>query len=77
MLLELHCIGEAFRSIAYGDAEIMLSGGSEASISPIGVSGFSALTALNTTHDANRASIPFGQGEGWLCYGRGGRRACT
>lgn len=66
-----HCIGEAFRSIAYGEAEVMLAGGSEASISPIGVSGFSALTALNTTHDANRASIPFDKERAGFVMGEG------
>ena len=54
-----HNIGEAFRSIAFGDADIMLAGGAEASITPIGVAGFMQLTALNTTEDPKRASIPF------------------
>ena len=49
----------------------MLAGGSEASISPIGVSGFSALTALNTTHDANRASIPFDKERAGFVMGEG------
>ena len=54
-----HNIGEAFRSIVCGDADIMLAGGAEASITPIGVAGFMQLTALNTTEDPKRASIPF------------------
>lgn len=54
-----HSIGEAFRTIQYGDADVMLAGGTEASITPIGVAGFTALTALNTTEDPLRASIPF------------------
>lgn len=54
-----HSIGEAFRTIQYGDADVMVAGGAEATITPIGVAGFTALTALNTTDDATRASIPF------------------
>ena len=54
-----HSIGEAFRSIQYGEADVMVAGGTEASITPIGVAGFTALTALNTTDDPLRASIPF------------------
>ena len=54
-----HSIGEAFRYIQYGDADIMLAGGTEASVCPIGVGGFSALTALSTQENPLRASIPF------------------
>ena len=66
-----HSIGEAFRSIAYGEAEVMLAGGSEASISPIGVAGFAALTALNTTEDKTRASIPFDKDRAGFVMGEG------
>ena len=66
-----HSIGEAFRSIAYGEAEVMLAGGSEASISPIGVAGFAALTALNTTEDKTRASIPFDKDRAGSVMGEG------
>ena len=66
-----HSIGEAFRSIAYGEAEVMLAGGSEASISPIGVAGFAALTALNTTEDKTRASIPFDKDRNGFIMGEG------
>ena len=52
-------IGEAFRAIQYGDAEVMIAGGTEGSICPIGVGGFSALTALSTSEDPQRCSIPF------------------
>ncbi|MDO4268261.1 MAG: beta-ketoacyl-ACP synthase II [Eubacteriales bacterium] len=54
-----HSIGEAFRAIQYGEADVMLAGGTEASITPIGVAGFTALTALSTSEDPMRASIPF------------------
>ena len=43
-----NCIGEAFRAIVYGEADIMIAGGTESSITPIGVAGFTSLTALNT-----------------------------
>ncbi len=66
-----NCIGEAFRSIVYGEADVMIAGGSEASISPIGMAGFSALTALNTTEDKTRASIPFDKDRAGFVMGEG------
>lgn len=54
-----HCIGEAFRSIQHGEADVMLAGGTENAITPIGVGGFTALTALSTKNDPERCSIPF------------------
>lgn len=52
-------IGEAMRTIQYGDADVMVAGGTEACITPIGVAGFSSLTALSNSEDPARASIPF------------------
>ena len=52
-------IGDAFRSIKFGFQDIMLVGGSESSITPFAIAGFQALTALSTTEDPTRASIPF------------------
>lgn len=66
-----HSIGEAFRSIQYGEADVMVAGGTEASITPIGVAGFTALTALNTTDDAARASIPFDKERNGFIMGEG------
>lgn len=66
-----HCIGEAFRSIQYGEADVMVAGGAEASITPIGVAGFTALTALNTTDDPMRASIPFDKDRNGFIMGEG------
>lgn len=66
-----HSIGEAFRSIAYGDAEVMLAGGSESCICPIGVAGFSALTALSTSENPNKASIPFDKDRSGFVMGEG------
>ena len=54
-----HCIGDAFRAIQYGDADVMLAGGTEGAICPIGIAGFASLTALSTSEDPLRASIPF------------------
>ena len=54
-----HAIGDAFRAIQYGDADVMLAGGTESAICPTAVAGFTALTALTTAADAKRASIPF------------------
>lgn len=66
-----HSIGEAFRAIQYGEADVMVAGGTEASITPIGIAGFAALTALNTTEDPLRASIPFDKERGGFVMGEG------
>ncbi len=55
-----HAVGDSFRLIQYGDAEVMICGGSEAAITPMGVGGFAAMKALSTRNDApERASRPF------------------
>lgn len=64
-------IGEAFRTIQYGDADIMAAGGTESSISPIGVSGFSALTALSSSDDPSRCSVPFDKDRSGFVMGEG------
>ncbi len=66
-----HSIGEAFRSIQYGEAEVMLAGGTESSITPIGLAGFSALTALTEETEPNRASIPFDKDRSGFVMGEG------
>lgn len=66
-----NCIGEAYRSIQYGEAEVMVAGGTEASITPIGVAGFTALTALSTAEDPLRASIPFDKDRSGFVMGEG------
>ena len=66
-----HSIGEAFRSIQYGEADVMVAGGTEASITPLGVAGFTALTALSTSEDPLRASIPFDRERNGFVMGEG------
>lgn len=66
-----HNIGEAFRTIQYGDADVMIAGGTEACVCPIGVGGFTALTALNTTDDPSKASIPFDKDRAGFVLGEG------
>ena len=67
-----HNIGEAFRTIQYGDADVMIAGGTESCVTPIGIGGFTALTALNTTEDVSRASIPFDKDRAGFVLGEGG-----
>ncbi len=64
-------IGEAFRAIQYGEAEVMVAGGTESSITPIGVAGFSALTALSNSNDPKRCSIPFDKERSGFVMGEG------
>ena len=66
-----HSIGDAFRAIQYGDAEVMIAGGTENAITPIGVSGFTNLTALTTCNDPKRASIPFDKDRSGFVLGEG------
>lgn len=66
-----HSIGEALRAIQYGEADVMVAGGTEASISPIGVAGFTTLTALTTEPDPLRASIPFDKDRSGFVMGEG------
>ena len=66
-----HNIGEAYRTIQYGDADVMIAGGAEAAVCPVSMGGFHALTALNTTEDPTRASIPFDKDRGGFILGEG------
>lgn len=66
-----HSIGEAFRTIQYGDADVMLAGGAESSITPIGVAGFCSLTALTSSDDPKRCSIPFDKERSGFVMGEG------
>lgn len=64
-------IGEAYRAIKHGYADIMLAGGSEAPITKVGIGGFDSLKTLNTSNDPNRASIPFDKERGGFVMGEG------
>lgn len=64
-------IGEAFRSIQYGEADVMLAGGTESSVTPIGIAGFTALTALSSCEDPARCSIPFDKDRSGFIMGEG------
>lgn len=64
-------IGDAFRAIQYGDADIMAAGGTESCICPTGVAGFTALTALTKCEDPMRASIPFDKERSGFVLGEG------
>lgn len=66
-----HSIGEAYRTIQDGDADVMVAGGTESSITPIGIAGFSALTALSFSEDPQRASIPFDKDRNGFVMGEG------
>lgn len=66
-----NCIGEAYRSIQFGDADVMVAGGTEAAISPIGIGGFAALTALSKSTNPDRCSIPFDKERDGFVMGEG------
>ena len=66
-----HSIGEAFRTIQYGDADVMVAGGTESSITPVGIGGFTALTALSTEEDVNKCSLPFDKNRSGFVMGEG------
>ena len=66
-----HSIGEAFRSIQYGEADVMVAGGAEAAISPLGIAGFTALTALSTVEDPAACSLPFDERRSGFVMGEG------
>ncbi len=64
-------IGEAYRTIQYGDADVMFAGGTEGSVCPISVAGFTGLTALSTCDDPTKCSIPFDKDRSGFVMGEG------
>ncbi len=66
-----HNIGEGFRSIQYGEADVMVSGGSEAAITELGLAGFTSMTALSLATDPKKASIPFDINRSGFVMGEG------
>jgi 3-oxoacyl-[acyl-carrier-protein] synthase II len=68
----LHCIGEGARKIEYGDADVIVAGGSEATVSPLGVGGFAAMRALSTRNDdPTTASRPWDRDRDGFVLGEG------
>ena len=66
-----NAIGDAFRQIKDGYHDVMICGGAEASINPLGIGGFTSMHALSTAEDANRASIPFDKERSGFVMGEG------
>lgn len=67
-----HCMGEAWRIIKFGDADVMLTGGSEACIVPVGIAGFSAMRAMSVRNDEpEKASRPFDKDRDGFVMGEG------
>ncbi|MGT2785438.1 beta-ketoacyl-ACP synthase II [Streptococcus merionis] len=64
-------LGDAFREIKFGFQDVMLAGGAEAAITPFAIAGFQALTAMSTTEDPSRASIPFDKERNGFVMGEG------
>ena len=68
----LHCIGEAGRLIEYGDADVMIAGGTESTVSPLGIGGFAAARALSTRNDSpETASRPWDKDRDGFVLGEG------
>lgn len=68
----LHCIGEGARKIEYGDADVVIAGGSEATVSPLGVGGFASMRALSTRNDdPTTASRPWDKDRDGFVLGEG------
>ena len=66
-----NCVGEAFRNIKYGNEDVIIAGGTEASITPLALAGFGNLTALSNSKDKDRASIPFDKERSGFVMGEG------
>ena len=66
-----HCIGEAYRMIKFGYQDVILAGGTEAGITPLGIAGFTNIKALTKSEDKTRASIPFDKERSGFVMGEG------
>ena len=66
-----HAIGEAYKTIKYGSEDVIVTGGTEASICSVGIAGFENMKALSYATDSNRASIPFDKERSGFVMGEG------
>ena len=66
-----HCIGESFRMIKHGYQDVVLAGGTEAGVTPLGIAGFTNIKALTKEEDKTRASIPFDKERSGFVMGEG------
>ena len=66
-----HCIGESFRMIKHGYQDVVVAGGTEAGITPLGIAGFTNIKALTKSEDRTRASIPFDKERSGFVMGEG------
>lgn len=66
-----NCIGEAYRNIKHGYSDLILAGGTESSVTKIGIAGFSSLKTLSSSEDPDRASIPFDKERNGFVMGEG------
>ncbi len=66
-----NCIGEAFRTIQYGDADVMVAGGAEHSVTPLALAGFTQLTAVTSSEDPDHCSTPFDKNRSGFVMGEG------
>ncbi len=66
-----HAVGEAFRAVKYGLADAIITGGAEATITPLAIKGFTSCKALTMTDDPKRASIPFDKERSGFVMGEG------
>lgn len=64
-------IGEAYRAIQYGEADVMVAGGTDSCVCPLGVAGFNALNALSTEDDPTKCSLPFDKNRSGFVIGEG------
>ncbi len=64
-------IGEAFRAVQYGEADVMVAGGTEGCITPVGIAGFTSLTALSSESDPAKCSLPFDKNRSGFVMGEG------
>ncbi len=66
-----NCIGDAFRAVQYGDTDMMVAGGTEYTITPVSLAGFTQLTAVSSVEDPDKCSLPFDKNRSGFIMGEG------